>query len=83
MQPLNLFYDHNVITESIGYVFVNTESKGLPYKNSGTRGECAVRLLTDVLEFKQVETFTNLTKAQIITKLTSLEKKAALFTLRE
>ena len=83
MQPLNLFYDHNVITESIGYVFVNTESRGLPYKNASSRGECAVKLLSDVLEFKQVETFTNLTKVQIIEKLTGLDKKAALFTLRE
>ena len=41
LQPLNLFYGHNVVTDSIAYVFVNTESKGLPYKNAVGRGKDA------------------------------------------
>ena len=34
VQPLKLFYQHQVVTDSIAYVFVNTESKGLAYKNA-------------------------------------------------
>ena len=34
VQPLKLFYEHQVVSDSIAYVFVNTESKGLIYKNA-------------------------------------------------
>ena len=76
IQPLNLFYEDNFVTETIGYIFVNTQSKGLPYRNAVKRGEHAATLLRDVLEFKTVETFTDLRKAQIIEKMKHLKEKA-------
>ena len=69
LQPLNLFYGHHMVTDSFAYIFVNTESKGLPYKNAAGRGKHAEELFRDVLKFKHVEVFTNLTKEEIIQKL--------------
>ena len=54
VQPLKLFYDHQVITDSVAYIFVYTESKGLVYKNAEKRGKEAKMLFEEVLEFKNV-----------------------------
>ena len=51
LQPLNLFYGHNKISESVAYVFVNTESKGLLYTNAVERGESAEALFKQTLQF--------------------------------
>ena len=69
VQPLSLCYGHNIVTHSIGYIFVNTESKGLPYTDAAIRGSLAKALLKDILQFKYVEVFTDLPKAEIIQKL--------------
>ena len=45
VQPLSLCYGHNIVTNSIGYIFVNTESKGLPYTHAAIRGARAKALL--------------------------------------
>jgi hypothetical protein len=62
-----------VITESIAYVFVNTESKGLPYLNAVERGKFAESLLKKTLQFNRVEVFMNLTKEETIGKLGELQ----------
>ena len=54
IQPVNLHYQHNLITDSIAFIFVNTECNGLPYRNAEERGEHARSLFKDVLEFKDV-----------------------------
>ena len=66
IQPINLFYAHNIVTESIAYIFVNTESKGLQYKNAVQRGESAHELFNNILEFQVVVVFTDLSKTEII-----------------
>ena len=76
LQPLNLLYGHNLVTDSIAYIFVNTESKGLPFKNAVGRGKYAEQLFKEILEFKHVEVFTNLTKVEIIEKLNFLQNEA-------
>ena len=38
VQPLKLFREHQVVSDSIAYVFVYTGSKDLVYKNSKQRG---------------------------------------------
>ena len=63
VQPLKLFREHQVVSDSIAYVFVYTKSKDLVYKNSKQRGDEAFLLFKNVLEFKKVEVFTNYTKA--------------------
>ena len=76
IQPLNLFYGHNIVSDSIGFIFVNTESNGLPYTNAAIKGTHAKTLLKDILEFKEVEVFTDLSKEEIIKKLEQLEHRA-------
>ena len=73
IQPLKLFYDHQVVTDSIAFVFVNTESKGLIYKNAEKHGQEAKMLFQDVLEFKRVELFVNLSKTEVLEKLKILK----------
>ena len=68
-----MFYEHNFVTDSIGFIFVNTQSKGLPYRNAKARGEYAAKLLKDVLEFKTVEIFTDLSKEEILVKMDYLK----------
>ena len=62
IQPVNLHYAHNLVTDSIAYIFVNTECKGLPYRNAEDRGKQAKTLFNEVLEFQKVEVFKNLGK---------------------
>ena len=69
LQPLNLVFGHNVITDTIGYIFVNTGSKGLRYKNAVERGNYAKLMLEGILKFKEVELFIDLSKDEIIEKL--------------
>ena len=32
IMPLRLLYSHNIVQQSIAYIFVNTECNGLPYE---------------------------------------------------
>ena len=72
IQPVNLFYAYNLITERTAYIFVNTECNGVPYQDAVARGDAALSLFRDVLEYKNVQVFTNLDKQQIIEKLDEL-----------
>ena len=63
LQPLTLLYDHNLVTDSIAFVFVNTNCRGLPYSNAKERGEYAATLFKTILQFDEVRVFTDLTKA--------------------
>ena len=31
---MRIFYDHNIATKKLGMVLVNTNAKGLPWKNA-------------------------------------------------
>ena len=74
VQPLKLFREHQVVTKSIAYVFVNTSSKDLVYKNAEQRGKDAQKLFEEILEFDNVDVCTNFTKAQVLEKLSALER---------
>ena len=39
IQPVKLFYEHNLVTETIAYIFVNEECKTLTYKDAKSRAE--------------------------------------------
>ena len=54
----------------------NTHCKGLEYKNAKEKAESAKKLFEDVFEFDEVRSFTDLTKEEIIDKLTDLKKEA-------
>ena len=56
-------------------MFINTESKGLDYKNAEKRGEHAYELFKNVLEFETVEVCEDFTKAQVLQKLKCLKDK--------
>ena len=69
---MSLFYSHNLITQTTAYIFVNTECKGIAYKDAEVRGNAAVSLFQDVLEYKNVQVFTDLDKGKVIEKLDEL-----------
>ena len=69
LQPMNLIFDHNSVTRSVAFIFVNSECNGLEYKNHNECGETAYNLLKHTLEFKEVTTFTDLSKANILEKI--------------
>ena len=52
---------------------------GLPWKNAAERGELARKLFADVLNFKEVRVFTNLSKDEIIEKLNQVKNQANRF----
>ena len=76
IQPVRLSFRHNIVARSVGVVLVNTHCKGLSYKNAKEKGESAKKLLKDVFEFDEVRVFTDLTKENIVDKLTALKKEA-------
>ena len=75
VQPLKLFREHQVVDESIAYVFVNTESKGLVYKNAIQRGKEAEKLFKEVLEFDKVKIFKDKKKAEVLKILEEFKKR--------
>ena len=83
IQTFKLIYSYNVVKESIAYIFINTECNGLPYendaKNAKLRGKKAYKIFSEVLEFTEVNTFTNLSRDKIIEKLKNLEEHAKEF----
>ena len=39
LQPLTLFFNANIVTHSQGYIFVQTNCKGLPYEDVTLTGK--------------------------------------------
>ena len=62
LQPLHMIYEHNIVTRTIAYIFINTECKGLQNKNAQERGNKAIELFKGVFEFEEVSFFHNLEK---------------------
>ena len=57
IQPLKLFYEHNVVTRKIGLVLINTgirSPKQLEYRNALKFGDLARKTLKDLLKFDEV-----------------------------
>ena len=79
IQPVNLFYAHNLVTDKIAYVFVNTSCMTRPYTDAEQKGKHAEALFRETLEFQEVKVFTNLCKADVIEKMNYLRKRSELF----
>ena len=47
---------HNIATKKIAYVFINSECRGIPYKNAQVRGKQAQKLFDEIFEFDEVHT---------------------------
>ena len=41
IQPMKIFYDHNIATKKLGLILVNTNAKGLIWKNAEQNGKDA------------------------------------------
>ena len=76
LQPLKLFYQHNIVNRSIAYIFVNTKCNGLPYENALKKGKHASRIFNEILEFKEVLTLTDYKREEIIEKLNHLKQRS-------
>ena len=51
----------------------------VPWANAKKRGQTAERLFKEVLEFDEVDVYTNLAKQQVTEQLSKLEEKADIF----
>ena len=54
IQPIRLCFHYNIVTHSIAIIFVNTNCKGLKYKNAEKKGQLTENLLNKVLNFDDV-----------------------------
>ena len=77
--PINLVYSYNNVTDSTAYIFVNSTCNDVPYANYDLKAEKAKELFKDILEFSNVETLENLSKADIIKKLEEIKDTAQNF----
>ena len=66
VQTFKLIYSYNVVQESIAYIFINTECDGLVYKDANEKGLKAATIFSEVLEFTEVSTFTDLPREKIL-----------------
>ena len=76
IQTFKLIYSYNVVQESIAYIFINTECDGLPYEDADKKGLKAYKIFSEVLNFTEVNTFTNCPRDKIIEKLENLKRHA-------
>ena len=79
LQPLNLIHNHNVVTRTIVYIFINDSCREVPVRRAHERGDIAYKLFQHVYGFQEVTTFLNLTKDEVIDKLKRLKKIAESF----
>ena len=79
LQPMNMILSHNIVTQSIAYIFVNTECNGVMYPNAQKKGVISVDMFKAVLDFQTVRCFTNLSKDEIVEKLDELKQIAVEF----
>ena len=49
LQPLRLIYEHNVVTDSIGVIFIHTRLGNKAYEGAIEKGEKYQKLLKEVL----------------------------------
>ena len=83
LQSMRLFYDSEIATKKIAYIFVNTECNGFKYNNTENRSQHAINLFQNILQFKKVHIFQNLAKSQIIEKLDVIQVFAKKFVKKQ
>lgn len=66
LQPVRLFYNHNIASESIAVIFVHTESNGLNYDGAVERGEMHYKLFKETFEFDSVKVYTDYDKEKMV-----------------
>ena len=76
IQPILLSYQHNMVSHSIAYIFVNTGCQDLEYKDHALKKEKTESLYRKYLEFDEVYVFENKSKMEIIDILNDLRLKA-------
>ena len=84
IQPSKLSYKHNIVTESIAYIFVNSgitvsaDDEPCVWTDFAERGEMARELYQDILQF-ETKVITNCSKVQIMGYLQELRQRAEIF----
>ena len=79
MMPLRLLYSHNIVQQSIAYIFVNTECNGLPYEQAREKGLQASKAFSEVLQFQEVTVFTDQSYKKIEDLLVGLRDRSQKF----
>ncbi len=64
LQPLRLVRQYNIVSRSIGVIFVNTETRGLNYDGVQKRAELQKEVLSEHLKLDDVQVHTDLSKVQ-------------------
>ena len=54
IQPIMMHFQENVLTNSISYIFLNTDCNGLGYDDAKLKGQKMEELFTEILEFHDV-----------------------------
>ena len=60
IQPLKLFYANNIVKKSIACIFINSKMNGLIYKDAFAKGAHAAKIFSEVLQFTETSTYTDL-----------------------
>ena len=76
LTPLRLVYSHNVMTSSVGIIFVHTRVKDLLYESVDERAMKQYLLLKFILGFKKLEVIIDPTKQQMIEAIEQLKESA-------
>jgi hypothetical protein len=76
---MNMILSHNIVTDSVAFIFVNTECKGVGYPKASEKGNTAFKLFNEVLGFKDVCYYENKSRRQIIARLMELKQKSVEF----
>ena len=89
LMDVKLVYRHNVVVDSHAIIFKNHQLNGpenlwnilrpLMWANAAASTEMALELFRDILEFKKVDLYENLEKADIVAKLMEVRAKAEAF----
>ena len=54
LQPFMMFYQHNIVTYSIAYIFLHTRVSQKLYEGAEARAEIQQKLFKEVLEFDEI-----------------------------
>ena len=77
-----MIMSHNHVTKKIAYVFINSECRGVPYKNAINRGKQAQKLFDEVFEFDEVHTLRNPSTRMVKDAIRRLKDQAEEFERR-
>jgi len=79
LQPVKMFWSHNIVASSAAVIFVHTKAINLPYEGAKERGELQTGLFKEVLKFDVVKVYTDPTKEKMIEVLDALRARAEKF----